>query len=60
MLEDRLEDMLELSFYQCFFFHILTNTKFKHVTIVDSKCMRLHLMLLIFIGLLIFSVCVRI
>ncbi len=30
MLEDLLEDMLEFSFYHCYFiFHILTNTKLK-------------------------------
>ena len=32
VLEYLLEDILEVSFYHCFFFHILTDTKLKHVT----------------------------
>ena len=31
-LEYMLEDVLEFSLYHCYFFHIFTNTNFKHVT----------------------------
>ena len=40
VLEDMLEDMLEFSFYhRCYLlFHILTNTKSKHVTSTYYHC----------------------
>ena len=47
-----------------YFLHIITNTKFKHVTstytLVDIQCLSLHLTSLTFIRLFIFSICIRI